>query len=248
MKGSLIVRPRCGHDHPIPPDRMTEPCSHFFEEYGDILQFIHDVEDKLEYRSDWIHERVTGPHGLPKGAAERIYSEIGFLLEMIHCREVDNFLSFLSELLALTFRTRPETLRSTSETVKVEMVVSHGTMETLIASLADHKVNQLSYQGMGELSGYLGERLGFEVFEEAQDLERAVGIIELRNIIVHNRGRVSLRYLDRVPGSAAKPGERLELDAGDVFDDIDFLAEAAVDVEVRASQKFDLPCPITRPY
>jgi hypothetical protein len=75
----------------------------------------------------------------------------GMFLEMMLSRATENFLTYVTELLTLVFRTRPETLR-TSETVRLDAILKHVNMEDLIHELAERRVNQLSYQGMRDLA------------------------------------------------------------------------------------------------
>src|ERR1035438_8008968 len=94
---------------------------------------------------------------------------------------------------------------------------------------------------MRELSTYLSERLGFDLFTDAEQLERAIGIVEARNIIVHNRGRVSKIYCSRVPKVAVAIGEPLTLDNHQIFEDLEFLMLVVKETDLRAVHKFDLP-------
>jgi hypothetical protein len=81
------------------------------------------------------------------------------LLQLVLARSVDNFLVYIADLLALIYRTRPETLRS-SESVPIELIMKHDTMDDLISTLSDMRVNELSYKGMRELSDYLRKKNG----------------------------------------------------------------------------------------
>lgn len=78
---------------------------------------------------------------------------------MMLTRAVDNHLAYISDLPALVLRTRPETLRS-SETIGLDTVLQHDTMDELVSELSEKRVNQLSYEGMRDLSTYLADRLG----------------------------------------------------------------------------------------
>jgi hypothetical protein len=161
------------------------------------------------------------------------------LLQMVLSRMVDNYLVYIADLLALIFRTKPETLRS-SEKVRLDTVLAHDNMEELISDLAERQVNRLSYQGMRDLSQYLSGSLKFDLFKSPQDLKRAAGIIELRNLIVHNRAVVNRHFLSRVPDSPTQVGEVVELDLDSVFSDVQFLTGSASDLDARASDKFGL--------
>lgn len=243
------------HVHSSIPAEMTPPGWGFHKEHERLFGFIiyvtqlaisTDEKAKIAVRAlyelDEPDKYQAAMENIEKRGATRALRKLHrtLILEMMLCRATDNFLTYLSELLALVFRSRPETLRS-AETVRLDKVLKHATMEDLVRDLAERKVNQLSYQGMRDLSAYLSERLGFELFPNALNLERAVRTIEFRNLIVHNRGIVNDLFLSRVPGEAGKVGEPLNLDTDQIFDDLNFIAVSVYDVDSRAVEKFRLP-------
>jgi hypothetical protein len=195
---------------------------------------LYEVEEPEKYREalDKIEKR----------GAFRAFRDVhrALLFEMMICRGVDNFLSYITQLLALIFRTRPETLRS-SETVRLDAVLKHSTMADLVHELAERRVNQLSYQGMRDLAAYVSDRLGFVMFVDADKLNNAFRIIESRNLIVHNRGIVNELYLSRVGSSPAPLGVPIPMDPNRVLDDLEFLEAAVRDIDARAAAKFGLP-------
>jgi hypothetical protein len=179
------------------------------------------------------------------GTVDELAVHLQLFLQMMLCRSVDNFLTYVSELLALIFQTRPEMLKS-NETAKLEMILQFKTMDDLISALVEKRVSDLAYQGMGDLSKDLSRKIGFDLFEKQEDLERAVRIIEVRNLIVHNRAIVNRLFLSRLPGFTASLGDRVDMEGKAVLDDIEFLASSVSDIDKRAIEKFGLPtCHIT---
>lgn len=176
-----------------------------------------------------------------KGATAALRnSHRSMVLEMMICRGADNFLTYLSDLLALIFGSRPETLMS-SETVRLDEVLKHNSMDELIQELVDRKVNQLSYQGMKDLHRYVADKMGLDLYPDDQDLNRAIRLIESRNLIVHNRGLVNEHFLSRVPDSSAKLDGPLPLSTDEIFEDLEFLLSSVQSIDARAIQKFNLP-------
>ena len=150
---------------------------------------------------------------------------------------MDNFLAFISDLLAVIYRNCPEALKS-SESIKLEVVLSHSSMETLIQELVERRVNQLSYQGVRELAGYIEDRLGLKLFANSEEIERAAEIIDARNLIVHNRGVVNRLYQEKHP--ASKLGSRLRFSVEKTFSDLEFLFLTVCNADKCAIQKFGL--------
>ncbi len=244
------------------PPQITEPCARFFARHVSLLKLNTNMISQWEDTGHSLAKMVLETDRLQlfrdrkrirllKTQAEKLKGLMGcfdVLIQLIYCGVVDNYLSYVSEVLALIFRTRPETLRS-GETERLDEILTYSTMEELISALAEKRVNHLSYQGMGELSKDLSSRLGFDLFPEADDMVRAVRIIEMRNLIVHNRGIISKRFLSKTPNFPGKVGDSIDFEDAhrkqELFLDIDFLAHSAADVDQRACVKFDLPHPVS---
>lgn len=209
---------------------------------------LQDAETGLKYYEDVKRRASTSPAAsemLRVIAREEIETAHTFryhsplLAEMVMLRMADNYLTYLSELLTTAFLARPEMLKS-GEQVRIDFVLQHATMSDLVASLAERKVDRLSYIGMEDLAAYFGDELKLPLFSSDGDLARAIRIIETRNIIVHNRGVVNDRYRKRVHGSTLPVGERVVLNTGDEQDASFFLADAAYNLDTRAIAKYKL--------
>jgi hypothetical protein len=242
-----------------PPAQLTAACSRFFEDHVRLMSLIAFVGAMAD-RSDEAARIATqtliklAKTDEEKQKYERVAKERGsatktlssfriVLLEMVHCRSVDNFLTYVSELLTLVFRTRPETMRS-GDSEKLDYILQFQSMDDLVAAIAEKRVNDLSYEGIGKLSKYLEDRIGLELFTRQDDLERARYLVELRNLIVHNRGIVNQSFLSRLSHSnqkLGKVGEPIDLNVDVVFDGCDFLVADAFDIDGRAAAKFGLP-------
>jgi hypothetical protein len=70
----------------------------------------------------------------------------------------------------------------------IDTILEHAAMDDLLASLVERRVNDLSFKGIRALADYLSDRLAFDLFDSQDDLQRAVRIVEIRNLIAHNRG------------------------------------------------------------
>lgn len=177
---------------------------------------------------------------LSAGAVDELTLHLQLFLQMMLGRSVDNFLTYVSELLAVIFGTRPEMLKS-NETTRLDVILQYKRMDDLISALVEKRVTDLAYQGMRDLSKDLSRKIGFDLFEREEDLARAVRIIEVRNLIVHNRAIVNRLFLSRLPDFPASLGDRVDLDGRAVLDDIEFLDSSVSDIDRRAVEKFGLP-------
>jgi hypothetical protein len=238
------------------PPRMTGGAYHFFRDTYKILDLQSHFRETAEFLDDFGRttgrmflssdelseaQRKTWQFMVKNGfrAVERSKKHDSFHTQMIFARFVDSFLTFVSDLIALIYRTKPEALRS-REQVRLEEVLRHPTMEALVESFVERKVHELSYQGMANLSTTLEKELGFSLFAQPEDLKRAVLLIEQRNLIAHARGVVNEIFLQRVPNSIYREGETIKMDAITLTQDLLFLAKAIAELDVRAVAKFGI--------
>jgi hypothetical protein len=241
----------------MPPEPMSQPCGHFFVEHIRLYSLtsfvIGLVEDAVRSNLAWVNlsEGPVSPLKEPEktslGRVIKLIDEFlhhnDLVFELMFVRYVDNFLTYISDLLALIFKTRPETLKS-GDTVRVEDVLSFPTVQDFVESLTERKILQLSTKGFSQLESYLSERLGFELFKDGDDFLRAKIIIEVRNVFVHNRGIANKIFASRAPEFEAELGKRIRLSKEEVVASIAFLTRSVVEIDTQASQKFGTERPI----
>ena len=260
---SMSEDPKCLYI--MPPKQMSDPCSRFFHHHDELWGFIFFItqlathtDEGAKIAAEALHhgasdeEKEDLKETMERGAgAIKVLRRFRQLIyQTMVCRAVDNYLTYIAELLALIFRTRPETLKS-NEMVRFDELLQHSKMEDFIGALAEKRVEKLSYKGIRDMSSYFQERLGLELFDSEDDLKRAVFLIEVRNIIVHNRGIVNRIFKSRVPWFPAELGEYIKLKRdddhleNDVFANVTFLAKSVCDIDQRAAEKFRLPLPVS---
>ncbi len=256
---SLMPTVKARHAKPATFPFMSAPRSRHVKASAEITQFLKWVVVSAIHLDDAVRdiaksERLAGRTdeslrrelAVGAGASRKLGMYYRLMTEMALSRAVDSYLTYLSELLSLIFRASPGSLRS-SEEVKLDFVLAHPTRAGLIKAIIDRKVNQLSYQGMRSLSEFLSRRLGFELFQDKHSLERAVLLVEVRNLIVHARGIVNDTFIQRVAKPPVPRGKQMRFTINDVQAHIAFLAGSVSDIEGRAHDKFGIKLPYRVP-
>src|SRR5713226_8225059 len=123
-----------------PPDLMSEPCHSFFTEHQKLNDYFHFVTFPYLNSAQRIRELVQELTSNEKDKARyakdldsadeiegALLSYLPLLYEMLLCRAVDSYINYLAGLLALIFRTRPETLRSGAQE-RLDFILQHSTM------------------------------------------------------------------------------------------------------------------------
>jgi len=162
------------------------------------------------------------------------------LAEILLTKTAEFFLKYLADLLSLVFRTKPDTLKS-GEHETLEFILGFTDVRELVDAIAEKKVERLSFVGTRELSDFFRDRLGFSLTEDDQEMLRLIGVIETRNVIVHNRGIVSKLFKQRLPHHPGALGSKVKVDYETVLGDCSFVENLAFDIDTRAVLKWGLP-------
>lgn len=217
-----------------PVRSITPAASAFIIEHSRLLDFdVFLSKSLLEQAAAIVRSGTVPPGGSP-------LAHKSLLLELVLTRTVDNFLCFLSDLIALIYKAKPEMLRS-SESEKLDFILQFTDMDQLRSAVAEKRVERLSYLGLRELSDYIESQMSFQLFGSPDRLQEAARIVELRNICVHARGVVSSRSTKRFPELKDQLGKRIDLSSSKVTSDRKFIEDCVFDIDARATSKFSLP-------
>lgn len=163
--------------------------------------------------------------------------------DVICIRLVDNFLSFVSEVIQACAFKKPEILRS-SEHVKIEDVLQFSKKSDLIGFLVDKKLNELSFGGIWEIEKFLERRTGDVLVNDKNNKHIVSLAIALRNLYTHNRGIVDSVFLDRTKlVKLKKPpvlGKRLHADFDLIVEISNALFDSGCALDKTLSSKFKI--------
>jgi hypothetical protein len=202
-------------------DKMQETA------HNTLFEFEDNPEKRQSMQAAWARR---------KSMLEELKKNSQFILELLICRHVDNFLNFLSEILFEIFVQRPETLRSTDK-VELSEVLRHKTLEDFVRAAAERRVDQLAYQSFGDLRAFFIERFKLEL---VTDISAAIEAIELRNISTHNRCIINNRYCVRTGSDTSNIGKTRDIVLKDLEAVSALFATAARNIDKAARQKLHL--------
>jgi hypothetical protein len=103
---------------------------------------------------------------LPKGqerSAQR-QSDVPLMLSLFLARHVDNFQSFLEELLDLILRTHPGLLRRGDPKVSLADVLECSSLEEFLEASIAKKLHDWGYKSIRDLDAAVSELTGFKLF------------------------------------------------------------------------------------
>jgi hypothetical protein len=167
------------------------------------------------------------------------WADIPLMLQLFHARHVDNFQSFLEELLRLILRTQPNRLKR-DDAVPTADVLSHSTMEGVLQTSIDQKVHGWGYKSIRDLAKAVVEFTGFKLFPNERDALLVERLYDDRNLFTHNYGIVNQRYLRKHPDCKTLEGQPLAFDLPEIKAAWEYLIKASADIETRATATFRL--------
>jgi hypothetical protein len=210
-----------------------------FAVFVEELAELHDRADGL---FDEIEKLVNG-HGDLRSqkeavAQQQLEENRPLFNQMLLSRSVDNFLTFLADLLFQVFKAKPQLLRS-NEAEKLDFVLQFSDMEQLIDALVEKKVIELSHKSLTELQKYFDTRLGVEL-AQATEFEALSNLVEKRNLIVHRRGIMDKAFIRKTQGSDGDVGSSLTITNEHIKDSLVLLLRAASRLDRLVRAKFDI--------
>lgn len=245
----------------MPDYPLSEPAATFWKHLGRFLAFLgfirgtvvafkvatddvigplHSAPETFDLRS--VKRKLSKAMSVQQveDALKPLAPHEGLLNELLFCNSIDNFFNYVSDLLTLILTLHPEMLKS-DEKISVEMVLQYADRAELLAALTERKVQALLFKGMGALNDEVEKKYGFALFEDNPSLSTAVVMVEKRNLITHNRGRVNRKYLERVGAATDRLGDILRFEPADITVATNFLIGAVFDIDKRAAAKFGVP-------
>jgi len=159
--------------------------------------------------------------------------------EMIFCRGVNSFLTYLADLMTLIYEKYPKKLSSNKQTT-YRFCIEHHLAGDLISALAEKTVMELTHQSLDVLVEYFKKNLDLVLFTKDARLANAKLCVDIRNVITHNRGIVNRFFIQRNPRFADDLGKRVVLSEEERREMLSTLGYCARQLDVRAIKKFGL--------
>ncbi|MGN6647326.1 MAG: hypothetical protein ACTHJT_12445 [Cytophaga sp.] len=201
------------------PDRFTKSLWEF---YGELQtnelflvymlksqDFVDEKQEKavLEFKELWkdesnelskkmVHYFDTHPEVLETVFDIRQYEH--YYGQMAFARVIDNVITYFKDILAEVIIKRPQILKS-KESERLDFILDFDTIEDLRNALVEKKVSELFYKGIDDIEKYFIDRLGISLFNDKEDKIEFNRLIKQRNLIVHNRGRITKEFIKEFP-------------------------------------------------
>ena len=182
----------------------------------------------------------------PDSAVAQMDIHSALLEEMLFCRGVDSFLTYLADLVTLIYEKYPKMLQSDKH-LTYRFCIEHHFADDLISAIAEKTVMDLTHQNFGVLAKHFEKKLKLVLFTKKTDLAKAALSVDIRNVITHNRGIVNRLFIQRNPQFAGDLGKRVVLNEQERREMLSTLGYRARQLDLRAIKKFELKTIAPRP-
>lgn len=158
-------------------------------------------------------------------------------------RSVDNYLSYLADIIKAVLSKRPVMLKS-DEQVRLDDVFQFTSFNDLTSFLIDRKVTRLAFTGITGLEEFIAQRTNMPLAQDDAQRSLLMVAVELRNIYSHTRGLVSEITLNRLRdiehGLTIQKGKRFVADYDTLIPLTNNLILLARQLDKVMTQKFKL--------
>lgn len=127
--------------------------------------------------------------------------------ELLFVSVVDNFQCYLTEVLSLIFHKIPEALSDKS--TKNSIIFQFTDIVELKKHIVDMAVLGFGYKSIDDLDQYFVNNLKMKLFESWMEKRRLNRLIQIRNIIAHNRGVINQQFMGKCGAKFDKIGDKV---------------------------------------
>lgn len=200
----------------------TSSKTRLVEHYKSVLRIVDDLRLVVSPRNE------TLPTDSQEGKV---------LIRILYSSFVDNFETYLSDLLYEIYLARPETLKS-EQKVTIEEVLSCDDLQDFVKYIAKQKIHKLQ---KGSVKGFIKDnqqiaQLGV-INEEVQN--KIEGILQTRHLFTHRNGVIDEKFTQYFQHDL-KIGSEFQMPVEDFCNSLHYLSTISQQLDIKAMEKFGI--------
>jgi hypothetical protein len=202
--------------------QATNSKSRLIDHYQSILKIIDDLSKQLY---------PSGPTNFTNDPEGKVLTRI------LYSSFVDNFETYLSDILYEIFLANPSTLKSQS-TVTLEEVLNCSDLQEFVKYYAKQRLGKLQ---KGSVKGFIKENsqlrdLGIIDDTMQNEIEK---ILQIRHLYAHRNGIIDEKFLQYFPGGFSMNTEH-QMAIDEILDKMEFLGDVTTQIDAAAIKKYKL--------
>lgn len=160
-------------------------------------------------------------------------------IEMIYSRQVDNFQTYIVNLVREILKVQPNILHNNHPHISIAQLLEVESKDELIIEVIENKVSSLANKGFTSIDKWC-KKSGIPLTVDQEINIKLKEFIAIRNIIVRNRCVVDEKYLRVIPHSKYKKGSLRKLKVNDLYDAVNIFSEVVKQTDKNSIEKFSL--------
>lgn len=159
--------------------------------------------------------------------------------QMAYSRTLDNFVTYFKDILSEVVLKKPQILKS-SDQESLDFILTHTNMDDLLKSLSEKKIEALFYKGINDIEKYFKSRLNIDIFKDNETKKVINKLVKQRNLIVHNRGRITKEFINEFPETGFKLDDVLVFKYSEISTLNLHLSNFLVELDIEIAEKYNL--------
>lgn len=199
----------------------TDSKIKLLEHYQSVLKIIDDLKPLL------YPENPNKPTNSKEGKV---------LSRILYSSIVDNFETYLSDILLEIYLAKPETLKS-EQTVTVEEVLNCSDLQDFIMYCAKQKIGKLQ---KGSVKGFISENKQIRDLKVIDNVkqDKIEKILQIRHLYSHRNGIVDDKFLKYFSGFSSGAEHQISID--EILDKIEYLTQIINEIDKASIMKYSL--------
>jgi len=122
--------------------------------------------------------------------------------ESIFKNYISVFEDYLKDILEYLFNKYPHHIFQRKEKIELSKLIEYNSLEELKDRIIREKVISLSYNNLAEMIEFIEQKFKVDLNIEPIVLDSLIELTLIRNILVHNKGIVNERFMEKMKGKA----------------------------------------------
>jgi len=198
-----------------------------------------ELADGLATESEVIKSPEELLQEKPGNRIKKLRQHSQEFVEMIYSRQVDNFQTYIVNLVREILKVQPNILHNNHPQISIAQLLKVDSKDELISEVIENKVSSLANKGFKNIEEWC-KLSGIPLAVDKGLKSKLKEFIAIRNIIVHNRCIVDEKYLRVVPHSKFKKGSLRKLTVDELYDAINIFSEIVKQTDIKSIDKFNL--------
>lgn len=145
--------------------------------------------------------------------------------------------SFIGDSLRIIIQLHPEILKSKKQ-IDIEDVISCGGWEKLMDHLSEKFVYDLGWKSVSERLDFIKDTINVPIRYSESDLDYLREAKLIRDIVVHNGGKISQEYIDKTKEIDLEIGEFIKIESDYLNELFEISRKIASRIFIESSKKF----------